>query len=78
MKVMSINSNWTRVISKEKGKGPKYGEVCTVIGEKGPAYPSYILQEYPDEHGYTKNNFIPLSDIDETEMKRDKILTEKL
>ena len=51
------------------------GEVYTVINENSR---SYSLQERSDELWYKKTRFIPLSNIDETELiKEREVLTEK-
>jgi hypothetical protein len=55
---------------------PEYGEIYIVIETKscheidGRLHDYYILQELPG-YAYDSNGFIPLSDIDETEMIRE-------
>jgi len=58
---------------KRNCKGPKYGDIVTKIKdvyEEGILY--YILVEWPDanDEGFEATSFIPLSEIDETEMER--------
>lgn len=48
------------------------GEVYTVLSEVNHPYgPAYFLAEKPADLTYQKRRFIPLSDISETEMKRE-------
>jgi hypothetical protein len=54
---------------------PKYGEQVTAIGETDSGL-AYLLAEYVyGKMGFTKRNFIPLSNIDEIEYA-DKVLEE--
>lgn len=55
-------------------EGPSYGDIVTVVGghwETGRYY--YFLKEWPRDlrSGFQADCFVPLSDIDEKEMKRD-------
>lgn len=70
MKVMCIkDGQWRGKLTGDPAEGPKYGEVVTVVDEVTTSDKDvYILQEYPDARGYAKKRFIPLSDIDETEL----------
>jgi hypothetical protein len=78
MKVMCIDDNFTCTEHKIKATvtHPKVGEICTIIDrwESG----SYVLAEYKYYLGYECawgcNKFIPLSDIDETELVKEREL----
>ncbi len=74
MKAMCINDNVVNTI----GIYPKVGEVLTV--KQSDFYPdNYVVLEYPiDKSGhhqsFGKYRFIPLSDIDETELIKEREL----
>lgn len=54
--------------------GPKYMEKCTVLKiKKYKNQNGYILQEYNVRIIYNSKFFIPISDIDETELVNEKI-----
>lgn len=74
MKVLCINRSVWQAEDKKDNYGPSYMEEVTVIEEfEG----NYILAEYyrnPHDgvrESYEKDQFIPLSSIDETEMERE-------
>lgn len=83
MKVFCINDNgwyfdkkiifWNRIIECD---GPSYGDINTVTSEyykEGKLY--YDLLEWPpksNDDGFEADCFIPLSEIDETEMVNSK------
>jgi len=68
MKVMCINDKWENTATREPCGGMQYGEIATVVGECTRFSRSYYeFSEYPGE-AYDKKNFIPLSEIDETEL----------
>lgn len=77
MKVMCINdAGWCEPRKflwfrwNKNTEGPAYGDFCTVVGEcidPIEGFPCYILDGWSEE-GYCKSQFIPLSDIDETEL----------
>lgn len=71
-KVICINDNWQRSKYCEDKRGVSFGEVVTVIDDGLNQYliPSYELLEYRG-FWFAQQNFIPLSDIDETEMIRE-------
>ena len=73
MKVMCIDDNF---LIKD-GNEPKIGEVVTVIDICEINKGNYILSEYPvSKNGiplcFIPNRFIPLSDIDETELVKQR------
>lgn len=71
-KVLCIKQgNWIGVVSNTVFDGPKYNEICTVVEE---TFDAYLLLEWPDDAGWDKCRFIPLSDKDETEYA-DEVLT---
>lgn len=65
MKVLCIREEWVN-----RGEGdPSFGDTCTVIDSydfMGKLI--YILKEYPHPGGYEAAAFVPLSDIDESEL----------
>lgn len=70
MKVICIDSNWLSN-SKRPFRGfPKEGEIVTVDDMEQSDILYYGLIEYPKEW-WEAAAFIPLSDIDETEMLRE-------
>jgi hypothetical protein len=73
MKVICIKQGrWLGINTSIIFDGPKYGERCSVTGE-GVAVDGtlvYFLSEWPEEGGWAQIRFIPLSEIDETEMIR--------
>jgi hypothetical protein len=63
---------WGLIKYKKDTKGPKYGDIVTVTRrcyEEGILY--YELQEWPKNGEFEADCFVPLSDIDETEMVRE-------
>lgn len=71
MKVMCIDADWVYE-GPQRRVGPKFGEICTVdatdTDENGVLY--YGLVEYP-RRWYQAVAFVPLSEINETDMVRD-------
>lgn len=71
MKVMCIKSGkWVSKTGRD-GWGPQYGETCTVVDESNSAYQLaeyYVNPVDGVRESYIKKHFIPLSDIDETEL----------
>lgn len=73
MKVMFINdSNIT-----PKAIIPKIGEIVTVIGFSFIYDGNYIIFEYPEDkngcrQSFKPYRFIPISDIDETELTKER------
>ena len=72
---MCINDNFKTACGIKAVKNhPKFGEICTVVDrwESG----SYVLSEYFQYNGYpcawNHKKFIPLSDIDETELIKER------
>ena len=60
MKVRCINesNSWVNCDTmRGTQEGPKYGEICTVVGDITPG--GYDLEEYPcpDSYGWAKYNF---------------------
>ncbi len=83
MKVICIDGNFiSSITGKKLNKCPKEGEIVTVISKKYIGF--YSLKEYPiSESGFNAhwNNtkFIPLSNIDEKELiKERELLTGKI
>lgn len=78
MKVMCIvKGAWQSDTIDADHTGPKYGEICTVIGTDNDYY---LLKEYPcDIAGETQyfrmKHFIPLSEIDELELAEQRLVT---
>lgn len=77
MKVMCIKDvEWTKN-GNWKLANPVYGDICTVVKEfYFDGKKVYLLQEFPYDGGYFAHRFIPLSDVDEMEMIREKQLQE--
>lgn len=79
MKVMCIDdTHWRGTFG-----GPHCGEVVTVIGDRinMQGIPAYEFLEYPPPPGclyriFSKKYFSPLSDIDESELVKEKELVE--
>lgn len=77
MKVICIDVSfsYTRNGKPHKGAHPKEGEIVTVTGQDGEDY--YFLLEYPtigkQKCSWIKSKFIPLSNIDETELVKEKL-----
>jgi hypothetical protein len=70
MKVMCINEDWK---TRENGD-PCFGDTCTVVDSFSWGKKSiYRLKEFPHPGGYQSDAFVPLSDIDETEMVRNEL-----
>lgn len=73
MKVMCIayelDGDWLLSSTNRACIGPNYGEVCTVIGKDKYGY---LLSEYPVGEGYPPDCFIPISNIDETEIAKER------
>lgn len=75
MKVMCIDD---RFISRHNGEktlvNPQVGEIVTVTCTKDNGF--YVLQEYPTngfgDTAWNPTKFIPLSDIDETELVKER------
>lgn len=75
MKVFCINDEYWGVKGVRKmTKGPKYGDICTVVetDSLGDCI-FYVLQEWGKDEVFDAKEFIPLSDISETEMERNYI-----
>ena len=80
MKVMCINDFFISTLNGERALFyPKVGEVVTVINIKDNGY--YLLLEYPTNGfifsnlcGWNPSKFIPLSNIDETELIKEREL----
>lgn len=74
MKVLCINDlNWFSDVTNSYVHGPSYGEICKVTGlDKDGGYLLYGYQQYD---GYYPPSFIPLSDIDETELIKERYET---
>ena len=74
MKVMCvINGGWRSSITGQKVPGPVFGETCTVAGLDEEYY--YLLDGYNgpgNEEGYDPEEFIPLSDIDEPALAKER------
>lgn len=72
MKVLCIKTGqWVGVLSGTIFDGPKYGEIVTVVGDGYCGhFPTYDILEYPDDAGWNKEWFIPISSIDETTFER--------
>lgn len=59
------------------GPSPQYGDIVTVASERNVAgHAVVVLVEFSNPFGYLKKWFVPLSDIDETEMVREKQMVE--
>lgn len=77
MKVLCIKPDIWIANDGKPPFGPSYMETCTVVGEHGIEY--YVLAEYlthPVDGWpvcYNKKHFIPLSDIEETELITEEI-----
>lgn len=79
MKVMCISEKFfNKAINSKPPIHPKIGEILTVIGVNPNARDFYIIEEYPS-NGATDSratwrscNFAPLSDIDETELVKER------
>lgn len=69
MKVMCIAEGWVMYRTLEPVDGPKYGEHCTVIGEDACGW---LLLEYEVGEGWDKEYFIPISEIDEMEIAKQR------
>lgn len=77
MKVICIDGNWNKGGSPVLNEGPKEGEIVTVLNNVDfHGNPCYELQEYRRPPLWEQENFIPISNIDETEMIRESILIE--
>jgi len=78
MKMMCIKEGqWVRATDYKPADGPnpQYGDIVTVIDQRIiTGLEVVILAEYYSLMGYLRKWFIPLSDIDETEMIREKEL----
>ena len=73
MRVMCVDDNWDKGQFPIKNGGPKESEVVTVIGSTTCLHGSfYNLSEYPFPTDWEQENFIPLSDIDETELIKER------
>ena len=74
MKVMCIFDQWWWEIIRVSG--PAYGEICTVLEDTEKGYLIAGYQKNPivpdQECYYDQNGFVPLSDIDETEMVKER------
>lgn len=73
MRVICINVDKRNNLNVDDIPHPELGETVTVIDERGPVDDKhYQLQEYAYVKGYkafyAASNFIPVSDIDETEL----------
>lgn len=69
MKVLCIkkDGDWIDKIRNDIEEGPQFGEEC-IVNRVHEDY--YILRGYPQNKSYAPKWFIPVSDIDETEMER--------
>lgn len=69
---MCINENFP--VAKEQGQPiPCYGEIVTITKEFHTEWGLYYeLEGYPKDYGYDADKFIPLSEIDEREMVRER------
>lgn len=80
MKVLCIYSGpWVDPFTKAPFKGPVYGETCSVIetkvlnGKIGYRLEEYSLKVSNNMPAYYRSTkFIPLSDIDETELVKER------
>jgi hypothetical protein len=72
MRVVCIDDDWYGVTGYELPKvNPKYGEILTVTeAATAHPFPYYCFSEY-GENRYEQCGFIPISDIDETQMERE-------
>ena len=73
MKVMCIDDNYVIV----EGVEPKFGEVVTVSGQCETFKDCWIIAEYPlciegRPQSFYKYHFAPLSDIEETELVKER------
>lgn len=71
MRVMCIADNWIEGYQCENHPRPKYGEIDEVIDECWDKIDYYELQRFPGII-FAKQNFIPLSSIDETELIKER------
>jgi hypothetical protein len=77
MKVMCIDDNW----EDQDGKNPVFSEVVTVVAcdqDTGGLW--YHLLEYPysaagRKQSFTSKKFAPTSEIDETELVEQRLIT---
>lgn len=78
MKVMCVTDNFiNRKYNKKAINCPKFGEIVTVLSLNEKGY--YYLLEYPkDDYGnnavFNSSKFIPLSNIDEKELIKEREL----
>ncbi len=78
MKVICINdTGWMDIFTTTRGMrflrvdGPAYLEICTVTAEENNAY---SFEEWnPEKDTYPKDEFIPLSEIDENDFARETL-----
>ncbi len=80
MKAMCIKDGQWKNEFGHNPNGPKYGEEVTIIGESENHPDSWILFGYEYDssgilHSYHKCHFIPLSEIDETELAEQRLQT---
>jgi hypothetical protein len=81
MKVMCISEDfYNHFIESKPPIHPKIGEVLTVLGDSPLDADFYIIEEYPSNGIFARNatwrkcNFAPISDIDETELVKEREL----
>jgi hypothetical protein len=65
-KVICVATDWIRDIGCENNPAPKFGDVDEVIDECWKVIDYYELSRFPGIL-FAKKNFLPISEIDETE-----------
>lgn len=74
MKVICIDDNWENVKEYEETSGqPSFGEILTVsesFNEHGGYW--YVFKEYDKDDCFEQSGFAPLSNIDETELLKER------
>ena len=78
MKVLCIDGNMEWISNRAKPPQPEFGDIDEVIedGYDEDLGEYYCLARFGDGVGFSQIHFIPISDIDETEMIRKENLQE--
>lgn len=74
LRVICIDGNWEKGTDRPTYHCPKEGDIVTVVRSvKYMGVWCYKLLEYTNIDFWEQENFIPLSQIDETEMTRENL-----
>ncbi len=80
MRVLCIAKKLVEITGKKPGmKLPVFGDELNVIGEwSGYDREYYYFAEYGNDIVFNKKSFIPISDIDEKDLRRDRAVSKFL